>query len=85
MGRRVPRNHHCVHHRHTDYGPCRKRSVCAGAGLSLIHILPAREYRKVLDHMMALGLDGFCQERSAAKARYVPDFTQFEEPGEEEA
>lgn len=38
----------------------------------------AREYRKVLDHMMALGLDGFCQERSAAKARYVPDFTQFD-------
>lgn len=45
----------------------------------------AREYRKVLDHMMALGLDGFCQERSAAKARYVPDFTQFDEPCEEEA
>lgn len=38
----------------------------------------AREYRKVLDYMMALGLDGFCQERSAAKAQYVPDFTQFD-------
>ena len=38
----------------------------------------AREYRKVLDHMMALDLDGFCQERSAAEARYVPDFTQFD-------
>lgn len=37
-----------------------------------------REHEKVLDCMLSLGLDGFCQKRSAAGERYIPDFTQFD-------
>ena len=44
--------------------------------------ITAREHRKVLDYMLALELPGFCQKRSAAGERYIPDFTQFDS-GEE--
>lgn len=37
-----------------------------------------REHRKVQDYMLALELPGFCQKRSAAGERYIPDFTQFD-------
>ncbi|MDD6176144.1 MAG: radical SAM protein [Firmicutes bacterium] len=33
-----------------------------------------REYDKVLDRLFALGLDGFVQERSAAKQDFIPPF-----------
>ena len=33
-----------------------------------------REYGKVLDRMLSLGLDGYVQERSAAKEEYIPSF-----------
>lgn len=35
----------------------------------------AREYGKVVDHLLALGLtDGYVQERESASARYIPAF-----------
>lgn len=37
-----------------------------------------RESRKVQNYMLELGLPGFCQKRSAAGERYIPDFTQFD-------
>ncbi|MBP3704674.1 MAG: radical SAM protein, partial [Clostridia bacterium] len=40
--------------------------------------ITVREHRKVQEHMLALELPGFCQKRSAAGERYVPDFTQFD-------
>lgn len=40
--------------------------------------ITAREHRKVQDHMLELELPGFCQKRSAAGERYIPDFTQFD-------
>ena len=40
--------------------------------------ITAREHRKVQDYMLELDLPGFCQKRSAAGERYVPDFTQFD-------
>ena len=33
-----------------------------------------REYRRVLDHLMALGLDGYMQEKSSAQKEYTPPF-----------
>lgn len=35
-----------------------------------------REYRKVLDHLFYLGLDGYVQERTAARKEYIPSFLQ---------
>ncbi|MGN1020761.1 MAG: radical SAM protein [Aristaeellaceae bacterium] len=37
-----------------------------------------REYRRVRDHMLALGLPGFVQEKAAASAEFVPLFGQDE-------
>ena len=34
-----------------------------------------REYQKVLDHLFSLGLDGYVQDRSAARRAYVPSFS----------
>lgn len=44
--------------------------------------ITVREHRKVQDHMIALDMHGFCQKRSAAGERYIPDFTQFDTGGE---
>ena len=44
--------------------------------------ITVREHRKVQDYMLSLELPGFCQKRSAAGERYIPDFTQFDS-GEE--
>ena len=38
----------------------------------------AREYRRVRDHMLALGLDGFEQEAESAAADFVPAFNRDE-------
>ena len=35
-----------------------------------------REYRRVLDHMLALGLPGFLQEADSAEANYIPAFNR---------
>ena len=32
------------------------------------------EYRKVLEQVQELGLEGYCQDRSSASADYTPDF-----------
>lgn len=37
--------------------------------------LTEKEYDKVCDHAIALGLDGYIQELSAADEQYVPDFS----------
>ena len=34
-----------------------------------------REYQKVLDHLFFLGLDGYVQERAAARKAYIPAFS----------
>lgn len=34
--------------------------------------ITAREYRRVSSHMLALGLDGYLQERDSAKDAYIP-------------
>lgn len=36
--------------------------------------LTPREYHRVLDYMIALGLDGYMQEKTSAKREYTPDF-----------
>lgn len=40
--------------------------------------LTAREYRRVEDHMLALGLDGYVQSRQAATSAYTPHFMDDE-------
>ena len=40
--------------------------------------ITVREHRKVQEYMLALEFPGFCQKRSAAGERYIPDFTQFD-------
>ena len=36
--------------------------------------ITSREYDKVLQHLEAIGFEGYAQERSSAAARYIPDF-----------
>lgn len=35
------------------------------------------EYESVVDHAVALGLDGFLQDKASATAHYTPDFDRF--------
>ena len=44
-----------------------------------------KEYSRVLDHMLALGLTGYLQEKSSAKAEYTPpfDLTGLQGPSDE--
>ncbi|MDD3336012.1 MAG: radical SAM protein [Eubacteriales bacterium] len=44
----------------------------------LDRLLTAREYARVFDHMLALGLDGYVQEKKAADSGYTPDFMDEE-------
>lgn len=56
-----------------QYVPCNNVSI-----KGLDRPITAREYRRVRDHMLALGLPGFVQERAAASAEFVPAFNQEE-------
>lgn len=40
----------------------------------LSRAITAREYQKVLDHLVERGLDGYVQERSSAAKKYIPSF-----------
>lgn len=40
--------------------------------------LTVREYARVRDHMLALGLEGYLQSRESADAAFTPDFTDEE-------
>ncbi len=53
----------------------RQYTPCNGVDIpGLDRRITAREYRRVRDHMLALGLPGFVQEASSASAAYVPLF-----------
>ena len=54
-----------------QYVPCNGVSV---PGLD--RTVSEKEYRRVLDHMLALDLPGFLQETAAADADFVPAFNQ---------
>lgn len=56
-----------------QYVPCNNVSI-----KGLDRTLTAREYRRVRDHMLALGLPGFQQEAAAASTDFVPVFGQDE-------
>ena len=56
-----------------QYIPCNDVSV---PGLN--RRVTEKEYRRVLDHMLALGLPGFLQEPDSADRDYIPVFDQDE-------
>lgn len=51
--------------------------ACGGAP-GLDRRLTAREYLRVLRHLEALGLEGYCQEKEAATSAYTPAFMDEE-------
>ena len=53
-----------------QYLPCGKASRFP----ELNRRISKREYREVLDELFALDLDGYVQERSAARKEYIPPF-----------
>ena len=55
-----------------QYMPCHK----AGSIPGLNRRITAREYRRVRDHMLALGLQGYEQEAGSAADEFVPVFNQ---------
>ena len=56
-----------------QYIPCNNVSI-----KGLDRPITPREYRRVRDHMLALALPGFVQEKAAASAEFVPLFGQDE-------
>ena len=54
-----------------QYTPCNNVSV---PGLD--RRVTEKEYRRVLDHMLALGLPGFLQEPDSADKDFIPVFNQ---------
>ena len=54
-----------------QYIPCNNVSIPG-----LARRVTEKEYRRVLDHMMALGLPGFLQEPDSADKEFVPLFNQ---------
>ena len=56
-----------------QYIPCNNVAI-----KGLDRPITPREYRRVRDHMLALGLPGFVQEKAAASADFVPLFGQDE-------
>ena len=53
---------------YTPYGQAKEIS-------GLDRILTAREYRRVISHMQALSLPGYCQKQGAADETFIPDFS----------
>ena len=53
-----------------QYIPCGRASGYA----EINRPITKREYQKVLEHLFFLGLDGYVQERTAAKKEYIPSF-----------
>lgn len=56
-----------------QYIPCNNVDIPG-----LMRPITAREYRRVRDHMLALGLPGYLQEPESASADFVPVFCQDE-------
>ena len=56
-----------------QYIPCNNVAI-----KGLDRPITPREYRRVRDHMLALGLPGFVQEKAAASAEFVPLFGRDE-------